>query len=126
MITPGRLPLVGFRNAPFVYSIALPGLDLRGADIDAQIRLVPDTPGAPLATFFIQNDFSTINQLPYSNLTLSIGEAAMAAFPRTGELGSPAQFAWDLTVTPPSGYKSVYLLGSLYRACGSYLCLMQS
>ncbi len=112
MITPGRLPLVGFRNAPFVYGIAMSGIDFRGATIAAQVRLIADTPGDPLATFTVQNSFAKIEGLPYTSLTISISEAVMAGLPRSGELGSPSEFAWDLVATPAGGFKSVYLLGS--------------
>lgn len=49
MHKPGLLPLAGDRFTPFVRTISLLGVDLTDAVFKLQVRLLPDTPGTPLA-----------------------------------------------------------------------------
>ncbi len=99
MILPARLPLVGNRYTPFVYAIAFKGLNLSGASILSMIRLYPDAPGEPLATFAASLSVVTDNAVPTSTITLSLTEAQMRALPKAGEPGDLTVLAWDITIT---------------------------
>ncbi|MDF1506370.1 hypothetical protein PYV61_25675, partial [Roseisolibacter sp. H3M3-2] len=48
MISPGQLALSADRWTPFVQTLVFIGADLSGVGAKLQVRLVADTPGAPL------------------------------------------------------------------------------
>lgn len=122
MIQPARLPLVGNRYTPFVYSIAFRGLSLAGAAIEAMVRLYPDAPGEWIAKFNVTSNVVSDSGFPISTVTLTLSEAEMTAMPRAGEIGDPTELAWDMVIQerdpsqtdpnePPSGAKYVPLNG---------------
>lgn len=67
MQNPGRLPLGGDRWTPFVRTLTFEGIDLTGAAFAMQVRLKPDTPGAPLV------DLSTVASASAQGVRLIYG-----------------------------------------------------
>ncbi|MDB5733213.1 MAG: hypothetical protein JWQ03_3108 [Variovorax sp.] len=125
MITPGTLNLRAGRHVPFTYTMDFVGIDLTGADLQAQVRLKPDTPGSPLidlpdgvlsgATGLRFLSVSTTDGIPTSIVTMFITEADMedgAKVPSAVEPGDDVTLSWDMQITPSGGVKSVYLRGA--------------
>ena len=112
MIQPGRLPLVGNRYTPFVYSIDVVGVDLTGASILAQIRISPDAAGEPIASFATGLSVTTTNGIPTSTIDLTLTEASMTAMPEAAEIGNAVALAWDMVVTTADTTKFVLVGGS--------------
>lgn len=69
---------------------------LTGASFEAQVRLLPDTLGSPLATFTIS---APVIGGGTTEFTMSLNEATMAAMPDATELGEDATLYWDLKMT---------------------------
>lgn len=116
MIIAGRLDLEPNRFTPFVYDIEFTSVDFTGATMQAQVRLLPDTPGDPLVdlvaaapgsegvSFAVADGTTTV--------TLQIDEATMEALPAAEETGDEVELWWDLQITPSGGVKNVWLRGT--------------
>lgn len=108
MIVAGVLPLSGSRWTPFEAELRLNGLNLTGAAMLAQVRLTPDTPGAPLVdlpTVATNNTqgirlvrVEVIDFAPVSTIVIRINEPIMEALPAAPELGHDTVLAWDLHI----------------------------
>lgn len=121
MENPGRLPLNGDRWTAFVRTLTFTGIDLTGATFAMQVRLKPDTPGAPLV------DLATVTSASAEGVRLisvtgtgadvvslvgiRINETTMESLPAADEVGNDTPLAWDMHITPASGIKEKYLYG---------------
>jgi hypothetical protein len=70
--------------------------DLTGATFEAQVRLLPDSPGTALETFAIS---APVIGGGTTEFTLSLSEAEMAALPGATEIGDDLTLYWDLKMT---------------------------
>lgn len=103
------LPIEADRYAACVRQIYLRGLDLTGVPMRAQIRMIGDTPGAPLVD--LQNttngnaeglrlvSVTSEAGVPVSHVEMVINETTMEGLPYIGELGSATPLRWDWQVT---------------------------
>ncbi|WP_010186025.1 hypothetical protein, partial [Sphingomonas sp. PAMC 26605] len=111
MAIAAHLPIVADRAGACVRTVRFVGLDLRAAAMRLQVRLKPDTPGAPLVDLNIAAadveglslaEFSIADGVPTSTVQIRIAEATMkddAKVPYIGELGDAAPLAYDLIAT---------------------------
>lgn len=122
MQNPGRLPLSGDRWTAFVRTLTFEGIDLTGATFAMQVRLKPDTPGAPLV------DLSTVASASaegvrfisvtgtgtdaVSVVGIRINETTMESLPAADEVGNDTPLAWDMHITPAGGTKQKYIGGA--------------
>ncbi|WP_010184786.1 hypothetical protein, partial [Sphingomonas sp. PAMC 26605] len=105
------LPIVADRAGACVRKIEFIGLDLRDSALRLQVRMKPDTPGAPLIDLSIAEadaeglwlaDFSVADGVPTTTVQIRIAETTMkddAKVPYIGELGDAAPLAYDLIAT---------------------------
>lgn len=103
------LPIAADRYEACVRTVQLRGLDLRDSVFRSQVRLVADTPGAPLVDLMtVTNgnaegvrlvDFSIVDGLPVTTIEIVINETTMEGLPYSGELGSATVLAYDLQAT---------------------------
>jgi hypothetical protein len=128
MIKPARFALEADRWTPFVTTIEFEGVDLTGAVFEAHIRLLPDTPGAPLV------DLDTVTTAAaegvrlisvigtgddaVSSVGIRINETTMEGLPVSAELGLNTRLYWDLHITPSGGVKQVYAGGEFIVRAG--------
>lgn len=119
-----RLPLGGRRWQRYGKTLRFAGVDLTGADMRLQIRLYRNAPGTPvidLSTVTNGNaeglrliGVEQVNGKPVSTVALVINETTMEGTPFMGEAGDDSMFAYDMQVTPPGGYKQVWLEGEFW------------
>ena len=116
MATAAPLALAAWRHETRTFQIIVRGIDLTGQPMALQVRLAPDTPGAPLLALTeaaglslapITND----NGVPVSTINGTISQAQMEALPYSGEVGDPSTFAFNLQ------------LAGVTRAFGSFAAL---
>lgn len=120
-----RVPLNIDRWTPYESPlIVFKGWDLTGAIFRAQIRLKPDTPGAPLV------DLQTVTTasaegvrlvsvedhdgVPWSTVRIRINETTNEALPDAAEIGEVRELHWDMHITPSGGLKRRRLFGPVY------------
>lgn len=109
MARTAHLPIVADRYEACVRTIIFRGLDLRGVPLRSQVRLLPDTPGAPLAD--LQStmngnaeglrvvDFTIDAGVSVTTIEFVVNESTVEAMPYQGEVGAPAVLAYDLQAT---------------------------
>lgn len=110
-MTPGTLPLVAQRNAPFFYSIEFVGYDFSAATLAAQVRQYRGQTGTALlpltkqtaGTQGISVTVVTTLGVPTSTLLYQIDEANIDAclpFPANGQkAGTDVELVHDLIIT---------------------------
>ena len=112
MATAARLSIAADRVGACVRTFIFRGIDLTGVALAMQVRLRPDTPGAPLidlATVTVANaqglrmtGVETVAGVPTSTVILRINETTMkdaAKVPYFGEPGSASVLSYDLIGT---------------------------
>jgi hypothetical protein len=118
MRTAATVPMAARRWEPCVRTIRIRGLDLTpivnkvatgGLDLLMQVRLAPDTPGAPLVNLPLVATAGTEglrvsgvtldNGAPVSTIELRINEPTMEGLPFSGEVGDPTTLYYGLQVT---------------------------
>lgn len=109
MAMTARLDLSVWRNDDvYETQLRVKGLDLSAATLRAQIRLAPDTPGAPLV------DLATVangnaegirvasvvveDGVTVSNLRIRLNKSTRQGLPYSGELGDAARLAWAFSI----------------------------
>lgn len=109
MARTAHLPIVADRYEACVRTVIFRGLDLRGVALRSQVRLLPDTPGAPLAD--LQStmngnaeglrviDFTVDAGVPVTTIEIVVNESTVEAMPYQGEVGAPTVLAYDLQAT---------------------------
>lgn len=70
--------------------------ELTGATFEAEVRQIPDQPGAPLATITISTPAIGGGTTTF---TMSLSEAQMATLPDATEAGDDLTLYWDLKMT---------------------------
>ena len=112
MATAARLALPAWRNETCVRTFILRGIDVTGVSLRAQIRLGPDTPGAPLVSLDTVTTDGTqglrvigtpaaIDGVMTSTVRMTILNATMidpAKIPPAAERGDNAVLAWALQI----------------------------
>lgn len=88
--------------------------DLTGATFEAQVRLLPDSPGSPLETLTIS---APVIGGGTTEFTMSLTEVEMAAMPDATELGDDATLYWDLKMTI-AGAARILFAGKFYIVAG--------
>lgn len=101
------------RHVPFAEAWHFEGIDLTGHALAMQVRLTPDTPGAPLVSLGSTNtqyslglrlrDVTGLGWAVESVVEAYIPKAIVEALPAANELGGDRVLAWDMTITPPGG-----------------------
>jgi len=108
-----RQDLRVFRRDPLHLVIAVIGLDLTGSGPSLAVRLYPDAPGLPelllgptasagsqgIRIVEVTRDPADV---PTTLLEILATKGAINRLPRTGEIGTPSTFAYDLQWTPPA------------------------
>lgn len=122
MATTARWDLTVWRNDD-VYDIPLRvrGADLTGAGLQMEVRLAPDTPGAPLISLqTVTNanaeglrvaNVDVVDGVPISDVRIRINKSTRVDLPYSGEVGDSATFAYAL------------LIGGLTRLIGDFKVL---
>ncbi|MFV0922728.1 hypothetical protein ACR720_04475 [Sphingomonas parapaucimobilis] len=109
MATAACLPIAADRVGPCVRTIFFIGLDLTGVVLAMEVRLNPETPGAPAiglgmaasadAEGLRVMDVSSVDGVPSSRVVIRINETTMkdaTKVPYGGELGSASTLYYDL------------------------------
>lgn len=130
--TAARLAIVARRNEVARFTIAVKGIDLTGVTMGMQVRLRPDTPGAPLfslatvttaAAEGLKLDSVTIvDGVPVSIIKGRINASTMTdatKVPYSGEVGDDTRLAYAITWTL-SGDTQVRLYGDFIAAASAY------
>lgn len=126
-MVPGTLPLSGPRTTAFDEILIFRGADLTGADMRMQVRLTPNTPGAPLIDLTTVTTTNTQglrlidvvheDGIPISRVRIHINKPTMAAMPSGTPIEDDALFAWDMLIDPEAernpwtGIQQRYLKG---------------
>lgn len=124
----GRLSLGGRRYQAYSKTIRLVGVDLTGASFRMEVRMLPNTPGAPLLALGTVGTAAAegirlvsveqVDGQPVSTLGLRVNKSSMEALPFSGELGDDSAFAYDLMVDPSGGLEQVWLAGPFVAQAG--------
>lgn len=123
-----RLPLGGRRYQAYAKTLRFIGVDLTGASFRMQVRMLPNTPGAPLLALATVASGAAegirligveqINGQPVSTIGIRVNKTSMQALPYAGELGDDSVFAYDLMVNPAGGLEQVWLAGDFVAQAG--------
>jgi hypothetical protein len=102
------------RGRAYSTTISLQG-NWTGAAMRAQVRLYPDAPGTPVATFAASGPVLTSDTSgqPLSTFTLSLNAAATAALPADSDIDGIEQFAVDVLLAPSGGAEDLLFGGVL-------------
>lgn len=92
------LQLTMFRNEDFDQAIVFKQVDFSGDTFAAQVRHLPDSGGAPLATFTIDGPTFALGDTTVT-LSLDLVGGVVGNLPDAPETGQNAVFYWDLTRT---------------------------
>lgn len=109
MATTARLDLSVWRNDDmYEFPIRIIGPNLTGVSLRAQIRLAPDTPGAPLAGLGnVTNGnaegirLASVAQIDgqwVNDVRLRLNKSTRQALPYSGELGDASPLAWAMQI----------------------------
>lgn len=124
MIRPATLNLFAQRHAPFVYAILFDGIDLTGATLDMHVRLLPDTPGAPLIDLSPASagtqGLSMVHAGGSSTITIQIDETTIETMMTAlaPEVGVNTTLAYDLQITRSGQPKAVFFRGNFTVEAG--------
>ncbi len=123
-----RLPLGGRRYQAYAKTLRFVGVDLTGASFRMQVRMLPNTPGAPLLALETVASGAAegirligveqVNGQPVSTIGIRVNKTSMQALPYAGELGDDSAFAYDLMVNPAGGLEQVWLAGDFVAQAG--------
>jgi hypothetical protein len=109
MATAARLPLAADRYTSCVRTIRFRGFDLTGLTLRLQVRLIADTPGAPLVDLGVVTNGNEqglrilpaemVDGVPVTPVIVRINETTMEGLPYAGELGEATVLAYDMIAT---------------------------
>lgn len=116
-----RLDLEADKRTPFVYTIAVMGVDLSDATYLMQVRQREGDDGSPLlvatvsATYEPEFKYADAKGRehtgPATAIVLSIPEMDLEALPFAANRQRPLELVYDLHVTPDGGLKQVLVEG---------------
>lgn len=108
MVMAAQLALSARRYQPRVWTMRFIGWDLTGVDLRMQVRMRPDTPGAPLIDLgTVTSDsaeglnlagVTTEGGVPVSEVRGRIDKSTMDNLPYLGEVGDDAVFAYSIAL----------------------------
>lgn len=106
-----RLPFAAWRNELRVWTMRFVGLDLTGKTLRMQVRLAPDTPGAPLIALETVNSAAAeglkfesvamVSGVPVSTISGRLNKSTMsdaAKLPYSGEVGENSVLAYAIQI----------------------------
>lgn len=99
--------LTMFRNEDFDQTIVFKDVDFSGDTFDAQIRHLPDSGGAPLATLAIDGPTFALGDTSIT-LSLDLVDGVVGHLPAAPETGQNAIFFWDLTRTSAGRTRTLF------------------
>jgi hypothetical protein len=124
---PGRLDLHANRNVPYLKTaVTFRGPDFTGATFRVQVRLLPQSSGAPLidlSSASVSGDrlliaASVIDGLIVTDVRFFIDRASIDAilpWPANGlEPDTPVKLYWDMTISGPTVNLSRWLEGNFF------------
>lgn len=117
------------RHTQFVLLVRFNGIYWPDANFAMQVRLKPDSPNAPLITLgIVADDSNGIKRVaamgaangkpPFTVIAIQINRAALEALPPAPAVGLPAEFAYDIIVTPNGQPAQRRLYGAFYVDAG--------
>lgn len=120
MIEAGTWNIRANRWTPFVETVTCEAMDLTGATLDMQIRLLPTSSGSPLVDLSpaapgsegLSLAVDDSGLVTTSTITIRINEATMEPLLYDPEREGDAELWYDLHVTPAGGDKYVLIRGT--------------